>query len=369
MIMMTNLLLHFIDNYFMLIVMTHIFLSVVMASIVSIYIKKRFVTTGHEHEDLQRLHHMSNKTHFHRLLFHASLHRNNLKSSFNFFFIFNFSMPLVGFIASFWFAWQLVHTKYATQVVSNDMLNLDEFGTSFLEVRRVFGEGSFNNIILSKYTSAQKKIHALNILSSNLTPANLRIIKQTLSSSEDEVRMFGYAIINKAEQKLAKSINIELELFKEAKEREDEQQMANSAYELAFLYWEMLYSELSNETLNDEFMRQVCYYIEVAIEHFSNQMKEQEDPNEDNILFKLSRIYQLYGRYYMRLQEYENAITQLTISQELHKENATFVLPYTAEAYFYIGRYDITKSILNQLSLLEINATIHPLIEQWKRSA
>jgi len=369
MIMKTNLVFQFIDNYFIFAVMIHIFLSVVIALIVAIYIKKRFVTTGYEHEDLKRLQLVENKTHFHRFLFHASLHRNNLKSSFSFFFIFNFSMPLVGCITAFWFAWQLVHTKYPTQVVSSDMLNLDEFGTSFLEVRRVFGEGSFNNIILSKHTSAQKKIHALNILSTNLTPANLRIIKQTLSSSEDEVRMFGYAIINKAEQKLAKSINIELELFKEAKERTDEQQMADSANELAFLYWEMLYSELSNETLNDEFMRQVRYYVELAIELFSNQFKDQGDANEDNLLFKLSRIHQLYGRYYMRLQEYENAITQLTLSQELHKENATFVLPYTAEAYFYAGRYDITKSILNQLSLLEINATIHPLIEQWKRSS
>jgi len=109
--MKTNLVLHAVDNYFIIFAILHTLLSILIAFIVGIYVKKRFVTTDHEHEDLQRLQLMSNKTRFHRLLFHASLHRNNLKSSFNFFFIFNFSMPLVGFIASFWFAWQLVHTK------------------------------------------------------------------------------------------------------------------------------------------------------------------------------------------------------------------------------------------------------------------
>ena len=71
----------------------------------------------------------------------------------------------------------------------------------------------------------------------------------------------------------------------------------------------------------------------------------------------------------MRLKQYENAITELTIAQQLNQENATFVLPYTAEAYFYLRKYNMVKSILNQLSLLEINATIHPLIEQWKKAS
>jgi len=368
--MKTNLVLYAIDSHFIIFVILHTLISIFIALIVAIYVKKRFVTTGYEHEDLHRLQLLSNKTHFHRLLFHASLHRNNVKSSFNFFFIFNFSMPLLGYIASFWYAWQLVHVKYKQQVINSNMLNLDEFGISFLEVNRVFGEGSFNDLILNKYAPVQKKIHALNILSSNLTPANLHIIKQTLSSPEDEVRMFGYAIINKAEQKLAKSINIELELFKEANEKADEDQMALSAYELAFLYWEMLYSELSDEILSDEFMRQVHYYLKMAIDLLTKEFKDEEGwSNDNNLLFKLSRSHQLYGRYYMRLRQYEYAITELTIAQELNQENATFVLPYTAESYFYLGKYDMVKEILNKLSLLEINATIHPLVEQWKKSA
>ena len=369
MTMKTNLVLYAIDSYFFIFLVLHILLSLLIAFIVARYIKKRFVTTKHEHEDLQRLHLMTNKTHLHRLLFHASLHRNNVKSSFSYFFIFNFSMPLLGYIASIWYAWQLVHTVYQKKTINTNLLNLDEFGISFLEVRRVFGEGSFNDLILNKQTPAQKKIHALNILSSNLTPANLHIIKQTLSSPEDEIRMFGYAIINKAEQKLAKSINIELELFKEANDKLDSKQIAVSAYELAFLYWEMLYSELSNETLNDEFMEQIEHYLNIAIRLFTKEFKEKEKFQEQNLLFKLSRSHQLYGRYYMRLKQYENAITELTIAQQLNQENATFVLPYTAEAYFYLRKYNMVKSILNQLSLLEINATIYPLIEQWKKAS
>ena len=367
--MKTDVVLYSIDSYFWLLLLVHLVVSLVIAFIVSRYIKQRFVTQGYEHEDLQRLHMMTNKTRFHRLLFHASLHRNNLKSSLNYFFVFNFSMPVLGYIASLWFAWQLVHTKYEKKAVNTNLLNLDEFGVSFLEVRRVFGEGSFNDLILNKYTPVQKKIHALNVLSNNLTPANLKIIKQTLSSSDDEVRMFGYAIINKAEQKLAKNINLELEIFKEANEKNNLDQVATSAYELAFLYWEILYTELSNEALQDEFMDQVEQYLNIAIQLFTKQLAQQENQQEQQLLFKLSRAHQLYGRFYMRQEKYENAITELTIAQELNQENATFVLPYTAEVYYNLGKYDVVRSILSQLSLLEINATLHPLIEQWKKAS
>ena len=364
--MKTDVILNTIDGYYLTLLLLHIFLSIFIAFIVSNYIKQRFVTTGHEHEDFKRLQLMTNKTHFHRLLFFASLHRNNTKSSFNYFFIFNFSMPVLGYMASLWYAWQLVHVTYQKKVIDTNLLNLGEFDISFLEVKRTFGEGAFNNFILNEHTPAQKKVYALNILSNDLTPVNLRIIKQSLSSTEDEVRMFGYAIINKAEQKVAKSINTEIELFKEADEKNNKEQVAASSSELAFLYWEMLYSELSNEILNDGFMEQVKHYITIAIELFTTQL-EEETSNRQNLFFKLSRLHQLYGRYYLRLQEYDNAISEFTIAQELSKENATFVLPYTAEAYFYLGKYHIVKSLLNQVNLLEINSTVHPLINQWKK--
>ncbi len=365
--MKTNRMLNTSNIYYLTLLLLHIFFSMLIAFTVAQYIKRRFVTTGYEHKDFKRLQLVTNKTRFHRLLFFASLHRNNTKSSFNYFFIFNFSMPVLGYIASIWYAWQLVHTTYKTKNVNTNSLDLGEFDISFLEVKRTFGEGAFNDFILNKKKSAQQKVYALNILANNLTPKNLRIIKQSLSSPEDEVRMFGYAIINKAEQKIAKSINTELELFNEAEKINNTEQIIASAYELAFLYWEMLYSELSNEILNDGFMEQVKHYITIAIELLNAKLKENKNSNTENLFFKLSRLHQLYGRYYLRLQEYDNAISEFTAAQELSKDNATFVLPYMAEAYFYLGKYNLTKSILNNLGLLQINTTVHPLIEQWKK--
>jgi len=353
-----------LDQNFFIVLTLHTIISILISLGVAYYIKKRFVTTGFEKEDLHRLQMMTNKTRFHRLLFHASLHRHNFKSSFNYFVIFNFSMPLLGYIASLWFAWHLVHVKYEKKAISSGMINLDEFTISFIEVKRIFGEGSFNNLINNKYVPTQKKIYALGILASNLSPANLKIIKQTLSSPEDEVRMFGYATINKAEQKLARSINAQLAKYQEAK---NEEEKASSAYELAFLYWEMLYTELSDEILAQEFMQEVQRYLQVAIPLFTQQLDSEHLNKTNDTLFKLSRLHQLYGRYYMKKEEYEYAVAEFTIAQQLSEENATFTLPYMAEAYFNLGKYDIVHSVLNQLSLLEINATIYPIIEQWKR--
>ncbi len=358
---------HILDHYFFAFLILHIILSVLISIVVALYIKKRFVTKGHEQEDEKRLQQLSNKTRLHRLLFYASLHKNNVKSAFLYFLVFNLSMPLLGYIASFWFAWQLVHVKYEKKTVKSNVLNLDEFSISFLEVKRIFGESSFNELIRSQDAPTQKKIYALTILAENLSPANLHIIKQTLTSKDDEVRLFGYTIINKAEKKLANRINTQLELFKNAKSKEE---TASAAYELAFLYWEMLYSELSDEILSEEFMQQVEHYLEIAIPLYTQFVEQETDEEKlDRLLFKLAKLHQLYGRYYLRLKEYENAITELTIAQQLNEENATMVLPYTAEAYFYLGKYHVVSSILNQLSLLEINQTIHPIIEQWKKAS
>lgn len=367
-----NSILSNVNIYFVLLLALHIFISMLLSFFISQKLRKRFILNSQKvnKHDLLRFKEMSNKTPIHKFLFHVSLHKNNIKASFAYFLIFNFSMPVLGYFASLWLSWYLINVKYQDNIVNTNMLNLDEFGVAFVDVERIFGEGSLNELMKNKYAPKSKKLRALNVLSATASPANLKIIKQTLSSTEDEIRMFGYAIINKAEQKISNNINIELGHFKDAKKELNAHEVARAANELAFLYWELLYTELSHDSLNDEFMQQVDKFAHIAIDYYAKELKAFGD-GEENIeaLNKLSKLYQLLGRIFMKNREYEKAIEKFTIAQELNLENATFILPYTAEAYFLLGKYHLVHSLLKQMKSYEVNVTVQPMIEQWKRSS
>ncbi len=265
-----------------------------------------------------------------------------------------------------------------------------------------------------------KKLKALSSLSNNATPSNLRIIRDTLSSADDEVRMFGYAIINKAEKSLNVKINYQLDKFNEAKtflslmDEEDDagryvedydKQMANASKALAHLYWEMVYTELSHESLKEDFLKEVVKYVKIAKKYYQDSIgKLDEDlikyeskidelahlkglqANKkrplDRYINKLenakgelyankdiiTKLYVLMGRVYMSRKEYDNANTEFTIAQELHTTYSSFILPYLAEIHFLTGNYRVVNSIMNEAKDLGVNATLYPIVEQWKAS-
>ncbi len=369
--MLTNLL-SFINTYFWFFIIVHLIISLILSLILSRYIKKRFITSSYKvnKHDILRLKEIADQNKFYKTLFMFSLHRYNVRSSFLYFFIFNLSMPLLGYISSIFLARLLVNTEYKDTHITTNILNLDEFGISFLNVHRVFGEGSLNDLMQSKYAPQSKKLRALNVLSANTSPANLRIIKQTLSSTDDEIRMFGYAIIDKAEKKLAKKINQELENLKQAEEDGEREASAEAAKELAFMYWELLYTELSHESLNEEFLEQVENHINIARSHYLSllRLSTLESKQQHYYTAQLSKLHLLLGRVHMKRQEYEQAITEFTVAQELREDDANFILPYMAESYYLLEKYHLAKSVLSQFNTINTNATIYPILEQWKRA-
>ena len=74
------------------------------------------------------------------------------------------------------------------------------------------------------------------------------------------------------------------------------------------------------------------------------------------------------GRVYMKENRYEQAKTEFIKAQELSSEKLVFVLPYLAEIYYLTGDYKVVKSIMKEAEGLDLNATLFPIVEQWKAS-
>ncbi len=403
-----------IEPYVFIIYFFHTVISLILAVILSQYTVERYKKKSKEIvlKDKARLEGISNRGFIYKKLFNVSLHKNNRKSNIFFIFLFNFAMPVVGYIFSIWITWYLKNVTYEKRVSNTNILNLDEFGISFLKVERIFGEGSMSELMNSEYAPRSKKLKALSSLSHTLSPANLRIIRSTLSSTDDEIRMFGYATINKAEKSLSIKINTNLEIYKEEQSKtvhKDPEKEANAAKELAMLYWEMVYTELSHESLKYGFLTEIKKYVKIAKKYYvpkshaiqkelataqkrleKAQEYESENPQEKlaknrsseyyrstikefrNQLRKYNdvetKLYVLMGKVYMNEKDYEHAITEFTVAQELYEGSSSFILPYLAEIQFLTGNYSIVNSIMSKSEELSLNATLHPIVEQWKSS-
>ncbi|MEA2091803.1 MAG: hypothetical protein U9O83_05520 [Campylobacterota bacterium] len=397
---MVSSLIYSLEPYVTVLYFIHAVVSLIFAVVLSKFIAKRFVTNTKEVQlkDKYRLEEITNESLIFKLLFRVALHKNNQITTIIFIFLFNISIPIVGYIFSIWIIWYLKSVSYEKKVAHTNILNLDEFEFSFLKIERIFGEGSMSELMINKYAPKSKKLKALSALANNLSPANLKIIRQSLSSTDDEIRMFGYAIINKAEKVLNQKINKYLDiLYLEAKrgDEKDDELVAESAKELAFLYWEMVYTELSHESLKNNFLNSCIAYIELAREYYISEVKgntelikeyetqNRSEMNENEVqeinekieiqqqrlheYYKISsHLYMLMGRVYMQRKEYESAKAEFTVAQELLPDQASFILPYLAEVYYLTGKYDIVGSIMNKASDLELNATLYPISNQWK---
>ena len=410
-----------LEPHVILLYLLHALISLVLAVILTAFTRKRFVmgTDFILAKDSARLKAIENRSRIFKLLFKVALHKNNRITSVFFMFLFNFSMPFVGYFFSLWITYYINTVKYEKKVTSTNILNLDEFGMAFLKIERIFGEGSMNDLLVNEYAPKSKKLKALSSLANHLSPQNLRVIKQTLTSTDDEIRMFGYAILNKAEKSLSIKINKQMNILnakddEDKNEEEREKSRADAANELAYLYWEMVYIELSHESLKDNFLIEVVNYIKIAkdyyipkkkriendIDDYSEKIKRlkekieskgaktkkenQEDKKtmelflydlaeEKNSLERVNevcvKLYILTGRMYMSRQEYENAHTEFTLAQELNEAKSSFILPYLAEIHFLTGNYKVVKAILNDEENLHLNATLNPVVEQWRISA
>lgn len=326
-------------------------------------------------KDRERAKEVETKSAFRKFLFKASLHKNNRFTNFLFIFLFNLPIPIIGYILTLWIAWYINHVLYDKQQISSSFLNLDEFETSFLKVERIFGEGSLTQLINNSHVQKSKKLKALSSLAANLSPANLKIIRQTLTSSDDEIRMFGYAVINKAEKALNMKIERELALIKEQSTKrtnQDKKKVALAQKELAFLYWEMVYTELSHESLKENFLQESLQYIKKSKAFFVNHIVDTKEHTPDskatlyNDYATVSALYLLSGRIQMLFKEYDIAIEKFTLAQEFLPNNNTFIIPYLAEIYFIKGKYTLVKNLLSNAKDLDLNTMLYPIVEQWR---
>ncbi|WP_331774822.1 tetratricopeptide repeat protein [Sulfurospirillum sp. 1612] len=268
------------------------------------------------------------------------------KIVFLFFFLFHIVVPIVGFVFSIWIVYHMRCVDYPHEIKSAHMINMDEFEDTFITINRSFGEGSMSDLMINDSIGLEKKMDGLAFISENISNKNISIIKQNFSNQNDEIRLYSFAIINKMEKSLQEVIHGLLGDYKMEKNRTKKAALAK---ELAETYWEIIYYNLSDDALEDYYVRQVYHYLDEVLEVTPYDLS----------------AHLLLGRIHMLQKRYDEATTEFVFIIESNYEYFKFVIPYLSEMYFNSKRYFLVKSLLSNTEDLKLNLSLNSIFEQW----
>jgi tetratricopeptide (TPR) repeat protein len=262
-----------------------------------------------------------------------------------FFWIFNISLPIIGYPMTIWLVYYLITVEYEKQLTNMHSINMIDFENEFPTVSRLFGEAAMQKLLSGDISSSSMKMKALVSLSDNASRTDVALIKSSLSDRNDEVRLYSFAVIDKLERGINGQIHDKLISFTKAKTTEER---VNRAGELAHLYWDLVYFELADENLKR--------FIISEVEKYSKIVLDVEPHNE--------KINILLGKTYLMLKEVDKA-------EECFKKvikngkNIDFIVPYLAEIFFLKKSYGEVKNLFANAKGLRTNTLLYPVVEQW----
>ena len=264
-----------------------------------------------------------------------------------FFWIFNLVLPGIGYLMTIWIVYYLSNVTYEKQLSNINYINMIEFENEFPKINRIFGEAAMGKLLSDDTASSSLKMKALVSLADNSSKTDVMLIKNSLSDKNDEVRLYSFAVIDNIERGINSKIHNRLQLFLETK---DSGMKVKAAEELAYLYWDMVYFELTDSDLKKFIIDEVEKYAKIVL---------SEEPQNE-------KMNVLLGKTYLLAQEFDKAEVSFSIAIE-KGNNKDFVVPYLAEIFFAKRAFSTVKELLNNTKGLHTNALLHPIVKQWSR--
>lgn len=269
---------------------------------------------------------------------------------FAFFFLFSFTLPLLGVLLGVWLVLFFKFYRYSDHDIEYKKINTDPFFIEFPKIKRQFGDGAIREMMENDRIPINKRVIALTILSETRSRENIEILKQMLSSPIDELRLQSFSVIDTVETEIHRKIHEEKEQLAHKKNPLGKIIILRS---LAFLYWELVYLELSDEALDTFLQKKVEDYCTQVLDYF---------PDDTKVLVLLGRVYLKRGEDEAARECFERAVE---IYGEENRHQAQFIFPYIAEIYYHQRRFPKLKTLLHHSEFLELIPKLKPIREIW----
>lgn len=264
---------------------------------------------------------------------------------FIFFFIFSFTVPLLGAISMLaaMVYFRCYHNREARAEFSS--VDLPPFMTEGSSLAAGMGEGGAWTRLRTLELPRTQRLQALLAVGSSAGQNASSFLRQATSDSDDEIRLLAFNLGERKEQRISKAITSALEAMKNIS---DPKGRASYCRSLAFSYWEMVYNANARDELTLFYVQQSLHYAEMALNEGC------EDPS----------VSLLLGRVYMMKDELE--LAEQHIAKALQLGIATSrALPYQAELAFMKRDFAGVRACLAGDKSLLYKPGIGSVVQYW----
>ena len=259
------------------------------------------------------------------------------------------TVPIAGIPIAFLAAAGIARMNSRTPAPEPETLGLPAFGSEMRGRQPHMGAGGAWAILRTRDAGIARSVRALLALDPRLSRQTAPLVRATLRHPEEDLRLLAYGLLDQREGDLAQIINETLAQCRILGPDND-----GSALEkrLAFLYWELLYQDLSRDHLRAHAIRRAQTHALAALEH---------RPEDATLHVLMGRIAMLEGHHLAARAHCERALDLNAAPGQ--------VLPYLAEARFRVGDYAALKDMARAYpSLLDL-PTIGPVVRFWSATS
>ncbi|MGD9642147.1 MAG: tetratricopeptide repeat protein [Elusimicrobiales bacterium] len=262
-----------------------------------------------------------------------------------------FTVSLAGFAGLAFFTVYLMRSQKNLGLVKAALLNQDRLDSGTLSMPgRGMGEGAIKALCTGAASSPQARMRTVMMISeiSSEIPKHVRLLKESIKSPDDSVRMFSFSMVDSMEKRLNDQIHSKLALFRDAHSAGEK---APAARELASLYWEYVYTGLADKEYRDIMTREAENYALLAMLHL------REDP----------MLLSLMGRICLSRRRYDDALKYFREAMS-HCRNPDRFRPYIAEILYIRRDYAAVRETFRGHSGFTHDPALVPIVQLWTAS-
>ncbi len=215
---------------------------------------------------------------------------------------------------------------------------------TFPSLNRQYGEGSIVSRLADPNASSKLKQSSLLYLINKNPTVSYNLVRDNIGYRSNEVRLLAFSLLSKKENEINEKIFSLKNILSDGKERNSEKLY----FDLAYLYWNLVYMNISDK----EFEK---YNLEMSTKYILKAMNKKYRHYES--AFLLGRISAKLKNYKEAERYFKDALASDTLRDK--------VIPYLAEVYYITKDYKKAKELFDKISSPVINNKLKNIVELW----
>lgn len=261
------------------------------------------------------------------------------------FFNFNFFIPALGAIGTLLILLYFIRFYSDGERPEFERVPLPPFLAESAAIGGGMGEGgAWSRLRLNSLPREQRLKALLSVGSGGGSNTGL-LLQHATGDLDDEIRLLAFNLCERQEQKIQQTITTAMDELQTAETPEVKGTLCRN---LAFSYWEMVYSALAQHDLRDFFVDQAAKYADQA------QQYGYVSPSLYTLLARIN----LYRHEYLRA--YEAVEAALAAGEDRLR-----VVPYQAELAFHHRDFATVRRLLQQDPTIRFKPGIGPVAQFW----